>query len=97
MLDQNPYDRLTVEEVLGMYFMLIILYIQLRKLVIRPCYVIIENKWIQNAHKVPNIPLGEHVRARIQQFSLMNKFKRKVIRVSSFTYFSMENFQKIAT
>ncbi|KAL7595994.1 hypothetical protein Lser_V15G29437 [Lactuca serriola] len=56
MLDQNPYDRLTVEEVL-------------------------ENKWIQNAHKVPNIPLGEHVRARIQQFSLMNKFKRKVIRV----------------
>ncbi|KAI3791216.1 hypothetical protein L2E82_04898 [Cichorium intybus] len=56
MLDQNPYDRLTVEEVLG-------------------------NKWIQNAHKVPNIPLGEHVRARIQQFSLMNKFKKKVIMV----------------
>ncbi|KAI3823130.1 hypothetical protein L1987_04560 [Smallanthus sonchifolius] len=56
MLDQNPYDRLTVEEAL-------------------------ENQWVQNAHKVPNIPLGENVRSRIQQFSLMNKFKKKVIRV----------------
>ncbi|GJY14747.1 calcium-dependent protein kinase 24-like protein [Tanacetum coccineum] len=56
MLEQNPYERLTVEEAL-------------------------ENQWIQNAHKVPNIPLGEHVRSRIQQFSLMNKFKKKVIRV----------------
>ncbi|GKC68660.1 calcium-dependent protein kinase 24-like protein [Tanacetum coccineum] len=55
MLEQNPYERLTVEEAL-------------------------ENQWIQNAHKVPNIPLGEHVRSRIQQFSLMNKFKKKVIR-----------------
>ncbi|KAJ9555419.1 hypothetical protein OSB04_010033 [Centaurea solstitialis] len=39
------------------------------------------NHWILNAHKVPNIPLGEHVRSRIQQFSLMNKFKKKVISV----------------
>ncbi|XP_076948172.1 calcium-dependent protein kinase 24-like [Bidens hawaiensis] len=56
MLNQNPHDRLTVEQVL-------------------------ENQWIQNAHKVPNISLGENVRSRIQQFSLMNKFKKKVIRV----------------
>ncbi|KAL8255490.1 hypothetical protein R6Q59_030557 [Mikania micrantha] len=42
---------------------------------------VLENQWIQNAHKVPNIPLGENVRTRIQQFSLMNKFKKKVIRV----------------
>lgn len=41
----------------------------------------LSNHWVQNAHKVPNIPLGEHVRTRIQQFSLMNKFKKKVIRV----------------
>ncbi|KAI7738998.1 hypothetical protein M8C21_030531, partial [Ambrosia artemisiifolia] len=56
MLDQDPYDRLTVEEAL-------------------------ENHWIQNAHKVSIIPLGENVRSKIQQFSLMNKFKKKVITV----------------
>ncbi|KAJ0787570.1 putative non-specific serine/threonine protein kinase [Helianthus annuus] len=40
-----------------------------------------ENQWIQNAHKVSNIPLGENIGSRIQQFSLMNKFKKKVITV----------------
>ncbi|KAK2984380.1 hypothetical protein RJ640_002766 [Escallonia rubra] len=42
---------------------------------------VLENRWIQNADKVPNIPLGEHVTTRIKQFSLMNKFKKKVLRV----------------
>lgn len=41
-----------------------------------------EHRWIYNADQVPNIPLGENVRARIKQFSLMNKFKKKVLRVS---------------
>ena len=45
----------------------------------------IGSNWIQNADKAPNIPLGENVRSRIQQFSLMNKFKKKVIRVSYLT------------
>ncbi|KAI7753876.1 hypothetical protein M8C21_025632, partial [Ambrosia artemisiifolia] len=39
------------------------------------------SRWIQNADNVPDIPLGENVRAKIQQFSLMNKFKKKVIRL----------------
>ncbi|KAF2322151.1 hypothetical protein GH714_007916 [Hevea brasiliensis] len=56
MLDQNPYNRLTVEEVL-------------------------EHPWIQNARDVPNVNLGENVGAKIKQFSLMNKFKKRVLRV----------------
>ncbi|KAJ7980716.1 putative Calcium-dependent protein kinase [Quillaja saponaria] len=56
MLDPNPYNRLTVQEVL-------------------------ENPWIQNADQVRNTYLGENVRMRIKQFSLMNKFKKKVLRV----------------
>ena len=42
---------------------------------------VLEHRWIRNAHKVPDIPLGDNVRTRIQQFSLMNKFKRKVLGV----------------
>lgn len=42
---------------------------------------VLGHKWIQNAHKVPDIPLGDHVRTRIKQFSLMNKFKKKVLGV----------------
>ncbi|GFY81380.1 calcium-dependent protein kinase 24 [Actinidia rufa] len=37
--------------------------------------------WIHNAHQVSNVSLGENVRSRIKQFSLMNKFKKKVLRV----------------
>ncbi|CAN4100679.1 unnamed protein product [Withania somnifera] len=37
--------------------------------------------WIQNADKVSNVCLGEGVRAKIKQFTLMNKFKKKVLRV----------------
>ncbi|PWA39666.1 EF-hand domain pair, Serine/threonine protein kinase, striated muscle-specific [Artemisia annua] len=40
---------------------------------------VLRSRWIQNADNVPDIPLGENVRAKIQQFSLMNKFKKKVI------------------
>ncbi|KAL6976259.1 Calcium-dependent protein kinase 24 [Sarracenia purpurea var. burkii] len=42
---------------------------------------VLEHRWIQNPHQVPNVPLGENVRTRIKQFSLMNKFKKKVLRV----------------
>ncbi|CAK9141651.1 unnamed protein product [Ilex paraguariensis] len=42
---------------------------------------VLESRWIQSADKVPNVPLGENVRTRIKQFSLMNKFKKKVLRV----------------
>ncbi|KAG8375932.1 hypothetical protein BUALT_Bualt09G0010400 [Buddleja alternifolia] len=40
---------------------------------------VLGSKWIQNADKVPSIPLGERVRTRIKQFSLMNKFKKRVL------------------
>ncbi|KAL0392492.1 UNVERIFIED_CONTAM: Calcium-dependent protein kinase [Sesamum radiatum] len=42
---------------------------------------VLASEWMQNADKVPNIPLGERVRARIKQFSLMNKFKKRVLGV----------------
>ncbi|XP_021911464.1 calcium-dependent protein kinase 24 [Carica papaya] len=42
---------------------------------------VLEHPWIQNANQARNVNLGENVRARIKQFSLMNKFKKKVLRV----------------
>lgn len=41
-----------------------------------------DHPWIQNMDAVSTIPLGEQVRAKIKQFSLMNKFKKMVLRVS---------------
>lgn len=38
--------------------------------------------WVQNAKKAPNVPLGDIVRSRLKQFSMMNRFKKKVLRVS---------------
>ncbi|CAI0397098.1 unnamed protein product [Linum tenue] len=40
-----------------------------------------EHPWIQNASQAPTVSLGENVGARIRQFSLMNKFKKRVLRV----------------
>ncbi|PPD78651.1 hypothetical protein GOBAR_DD24426 [Gossypium barbadense] len=40
-----------------------------------------EHPWIQNPKHCPNVNLGENVRSRIKQFSLMSKFKKKVLRV----------------
>ncbi|CAO2838131.1 unnamed protein product [Amaranthus hypochondriacus] len=56
MLDQNPYNRITVEEVLS-------------------------HPWMKNAANTADVLLGENVRTRIKQFSLMNKFKKKVLQV----------------
>lgn len=47
--------------------------------------IYVGHRWIQNAHKVPDVPLGNDVRTRIKQFSLMNKFKKKVLGVSLFS------------
>uniref|UniRef100_A0A804L6S2 non-specific serine/threonine protein kinase n=1 Tax=Musa acuminata subsp. malaccensis TaxID=214687 RepID=A0A804L6S2_MUSAM len=41
---------------------------------------VIDHSWLQNATKAPNVNLGETVRARLQQFSVMNKFKKKALR-----------------
>ncbi|KAK9288626.1 hypothetical protein L1049_017086 [Liquidambar formosana] len=42
---------------------------------------VLEHPWICNKNKVSDICLGENVRTRIKQFSLMNKFKKRVLRV----------------
>ncbi|XP_019154468.1 PREDICTED: calcium-dependent protein kinase 10-like isoform X1 [Ipomoea nil] len=42
---------------------------------------VLDHPWIQNAKKAPNAPLGDVVRTRLKQFSLMNKFKKKALRV----------------
>nr|XP_017246286.1 PREDICTED: calcium-dependent protein kinase 24-like [Daucus carota subsp. sativus] len=46
---------------------------------------VLGHRWIQNADKVPDISLGNDVKTRIQQFSLMNKFKKKVLGVVATT------------
>ncbi|URE02181.1 calcium-dependent protein kinase [Musa troglodytarum] len=40
-----------------------------------------EHPWLQNAKKAPNVPLGDVVKSRLKQFSRMNRFKRKALRV----------------
>ncbi|KAK8943323.1 Calcium-dependent protein kinase 7 [Platanthera guangdongensis] len=42
---------------------------------------VLDHPWLQNAKKAPNVNLGENVRARLQQFSVMNKFKKRALRV----------------
>jgi hypothetical protein len=42
-----------------------------------------EHPWLQNAKKAPNVPLGDVVKSRLKQFSVMNRFKRKALRVGS--------------
>ncbi|KAK7404494.1 hypothetical protein VNO78_05427 [Psophocarpus tetragonolobus] len=42
---------------------------------------ILDHSWIQNREHGRTISLGDQVRMRIKQFSLMNRFKRKVLRV----------------
>ncbi|MBA0747861.1 hypothetical protein Gogos_004738 [Gossypium gossypioides] len=37
--------------------------------------------WLQNAKKAPNVPLGKIVKARLKQFSVMNKVKKRALRV----------------
>lgn len=45
-------------------------------------YFIADHPWIQNAKKASNVPLGDIVRTRLKQFSIMNRFKKKALRVS---------------
>ncbi|GFP92175.1 calcium-dependent protein kinase 13 [Phtheirospermum japonicum] len=42
---------------------------------------VLEHTWLQNEKKASNVPLGDVVRSRLKQFSLMNRFKRKALRV----------------
>ncbi|KAK6123279.1 hypothetical protein DH2020_042975 [Rehmannia glutinosa] len=42
---------------------------------------VLDHPWIQNAKKASNVPLGDIVRARLKQFSVMNRFKKRALRV----------------
>ncbi|KAK7257868.1 hypothetical protein RIF29_32159 [Crotalaria pallida] len=42
---------------------------------------VLEHTWIQNKDHARNVSLGDQVRMRIKQFALMNRFKKKVLRV----------------
>ncbi|CAI9753895.1 unnamed protein product [Fraxinus pennsylvanica] len=42
---------------------------------------VLDHPWVQNAKKASNVPLGDIVRARLKQFSVMNRFKKKALRV----------------
>ena len=42
----------------------------------------VDHPWIQNAKKALNVPLGDIVRSRLKQFSMMNRLKKKALRVS---------------
>ncbi|KAL2480619.1 Calcium-dependent protein kinase 32 [Abeliophyllum distichum] len=42
---------------------------------------VLDHPWLQNAKSAPNVSLGENVRARLKQFSMMNKLKKRALRV----------------
>uniref|UniRef100_A0A6N2K758 non-specific serine/threonine protein kinase n=1 Tax=Salix viminalis TaxID=40686 RepID=A0A6N2K758_SALVM len=55
---------------------------------------VIEHPWLQNAKKAPNVPLGDVVKSRLKQFSMMNRFKRKALRVIA-DFLSIEEVEDI--
>ncbi|KAK7392872.1 hypothetical protein VNO78_21322 [Psophocarpus tetragonolobus] len=42
---------------------------------------VLDHPWLQNAKKAPNVSLGETVKSRLMQFSVMNKLKKRALRV----------------
>ncbi|KAE9608465.1 putative protein kinase CAMK-CDPK family [Lupinus albus] len=55
---------------------------------------VLEHPWLQNAKKAPNVPLGDIVRSRLKQFAVMNRFKKKALRVIV-EYLSVEEVEII--
>ncbi|PNX98173.1 calcium-dependent protein kinase 30-like protein, partial [Trifolium pratense] len=70
MLEPDPKKRLTAEQVLVFTLVLAATYLLSAK-----------HPWLQNAKKASNVPLGDIVRTRLKQFSLMNRFKKRALRV----------------
>ncbi|XP_057515166.1 calcium-dependent protein kinase 8-like [Amaranthus tricolor] len=50
---------------------------------------VLDHPWLQNIKKAPNVSLGETVKARLKQFSVMNKLKKKALKVIA-EFLSME-------
>ncbi|QCE05263.1 calcium-dependent protein kinase [Vigna unguiculata] len=42
---------------------------------------VLDHPWLQNEKKAPNVSLGETVRSKLMQFSVMNKLKKRALRV----------------
>ncbi|KFK37028.1 hypothetical protein AALP_AA4G202800 [Arabis alpina] len=42
---------------------------------------VLDHPWIQDGKNAPNVSLGENVRVRLMQFSVMNKLKKRALRV----------------
>ncbi|KAK9671034.1 hypothetical protein RND81_12G002300 [Saponaria officinalis] len=42
---------------------------------------VLEHPWLLNSKKAPDVSLGETVKARLRQFSVMNKLKKRALRV----------------
>ncbi|GLJ26420.1 hypothetical protein SUGI_0509490 [Cryptomeria japonica] len=55
---------------------------------------VLDHPWLQNAKKAPNIPLGDVVKTRLTQFSMMNKFKKRALRVMA-EHLSVEEAKSI--
>ncbi|CAL0319937.1 unnamed protein product [Lupinus luteus] len=55
---------------------------------------VLGHPWLQNAKKAPNVPLGDIVRSRLKQFAVMNRFKKKALRVIV-EYLSVEEVEII--
>lgn len=55
---------------------------------------VLDHPWIQNSKKASNVPLGDIVRTRLKQFSVMNKFKKKALRVIA-EHLSLEEVEVI--
>ncbi|KAI7746223.1 hypothetical protein M8C21_032873, partial [Ambrosia artemisiifolia] len=53
-----------------------------------------QHPWIQNEKKASNVPLGDIVRTRLKQFSVMNRFKKKALRVIA-EHLSLEEVEVI--
>nr|GMD24475.1 calcium-dependent protein kinase 8-like [Ipomoea batatas]GMD24478.1 calcium-dependent protein kinase 8-like [Ipomoea batatas] len=55
---------------------------------------VLEHPWLQNIKKAPNVPLGETVKARLKQFSVMNKLKKRALMVIA-EFLSVEEAARI--
>ncbi|GMP85867.1 hypothetical protein CsSME_00038867 [Camellia sinensis var. sinensis] len=55
---------------------------------------VLGDAWLQNAKKAPNVLLGDVVKSRLKQFSMMNRFKRKALRVIT-DFLSIEEVEDI--
>jgi calcium-dependent protein kinase len=90
MLRIDPKKRLTIKQVLGKFnhlcmslFFVLLKYLPPYQMISLRTIFFPDHPWLQNAKRAADGGnIGEIVRARLKQFSVMNRFKKKVMRVS---------------